>query len=96
MFQVLLGFVGFVLVANALVGERGLMESIKARRQSGELARSIAELKRENARFREEARRLRKDPRAIEQIARQELGFVSPGEWLFIVKDLPPPSQRAR
>ena len=96
MFQVLLGFLGFVLVANALIGERGLMESMKARRQSGELTRAIAELKRENARFREEARRLLKDPRAIGHIARQELGLVSPGELLFIVKDLPPPSQRAR
>ena len=96
MFQVLLGFVGFVIVANALVGERGLMESTKARRQSSELARSIVELKRESARLREEARRLRNDPRAIEQIARQELVLVSPGELLFIVKDLPPPSQQAR
>ena len=96
MFQMLLGFVGFVIVANALIGERGLMESTKARRQSSELARSIEELKRENARFRQEARRLRNDPLAIEQIARQELVLVSPGELLFIVKDLPPPSQRTR
>ena len=95
-FQALLGFLGFVLIANGLVGEKGLIESIKAHRQVRKLAGSIAELKRENARFREDAQRLRSDPRAIERVAREELGFISPGELLFIVKDLPPRPQRAR
>ena len=100
MFQALLVFVASVLVINALFGEKGLIESMKVRRQSRELASSIAQLKRENAAFRDEARRLRTDPRAIERLAREELGLISPGELLFIVtdevKDERRPSRRAR
>ena len=86
MFQALLVFVVSVLVINALFGEKGLIESMKVRRHYRELASSIAELKRENAAFQDEARRLRADPRAIERLAREELGLISPGELLFIVK----------
>ena len=100
MFQALLVFVASVLVINALFGEKGLIESMKVRRQYRELASAIAELKRENAAFRDEARRLRADPRAIEWLARKELGLISPGERLFIVKDEVKderrPSRRAR
>ena len=99
-FQALLVFVASVLVINALFGEKGLIESMKARRQYRELASAIAELKRENAAFRDQARRLRGDPRAIERVAREELGLISPGERLFIVtdevKDERRPSRRAR
>ena len=99
-FQALLVFVVSVLVITALFGEKGLIESMKVRRQYRELASAIAELKRENAAFRDEARRLRADPRAIERLAREELGLISPGELLFIVKDevkdQRQPSRRAR
>ena len=99
-FQALLVFVASVLVITALFGEKGLIESMKVRRQYRELASAIAELKRENAAFRDEARRLRADPRAIERLAREELGLISPGELLFIVKDevkdQRQPSRRAR
>ncbi len=99
-FQTLLVFVVSVLVINALFGEKGLIDGMKVRRQYRELASAIAELKRENAAFRDEARRLRADPRAIERLAREELGLISPGELLFIVKDEVKderrPSRRAR
>ena len=86
-FQMLLVFVTLVLVINALVGERGLMETLRARRQHQELVTGIERLRAENARLREEARRLRSDPSAIEALARQELGLIKPGEMLFIIKD---------
>ena len=85
--QMLLIFVTLVLVINALVGERGLMETLRARKQHQELVASIDRLKTENARLREEARRLRTDPGTIEALARQELGLIKPGEMLFIIKD---------
>jgi cell division protein FtsB len=85
--QMLLVFVTLVLVINALVGERGLMETLRARRQHQELVASIERLRIENARLREEARRLRTDPGTIEALARQELGLIKPGEMLFIIKD---------
>jgi cell division protein FtsB len=85
--QLALAFVTLVLVINALVGERGLMETLRARRQHQELVSSIDRLRAENARLREEARRLRSDPGTIEALARKELGLIKPGELLFIIKN---------
>jgi cell division protein FtsB len=86
--HLLLGFVALVLVIDALVGEKGLLESMRARRQYQQLARSLEDLRRENARLREEARRLNEDPAAIESIAREELGLMRSGEVVFILKDV--------
>jgi cell division protein FtsB len=88
--QMLLVFVTLVLVINALIGERGLTETLRARKQHRELVTAIERLRAENARLRDEARRLRSDPGTIEALARQELGLIKPGEMLFIVKDSRP------
>ena len=94
--HLLLIFVTCVLLADAVVGERGLLATVRARRQHQQLADSMDALKRDNARLREHARRLQEDPRAIEAIARQELGLIRPGEIIFIIKDIEPPSGRPR
>jgi cell division protein FtsB len=80
-----LTFVAAVLAVNATVGERGLMESFRARREGATLAASISALRIENARLREQVRRLREDPSAIEALARRELGLMRRGEILFVV-----------
>jgi len=95
-FQLLLVFVTLVLVLNALVGDRGLTETLRARRQHQDLMTSIERLRSENARLRDEARRLRSDPATIEALARQELGLIKPGEMLFIIKDSKPSSTAGR
>lgn len=82
-------FVVCVLLVDALVGDQGLVATMRARKQYDKLASDLARLRSENAALREEARRLREDPRAIEEIARRELGLMSPGETLFIIKDIP-------
>ena len=56
-------FVASVLVANALVGERGLVDSIAAGRRHAQLTREITGLRHENERLRHEAHRLRGRPR---------------------------------
>ena len=86
-FQLLLVFVTLVLIINALVGDRGLTETLRARRQHHDLVASIDRLKAENAQLRDDARRLRSDPATIEALARRELGLIRPGEVLFIIKD---------
>jgi len=86
----LLIFVTVVLVVDALVGEKGFMETMRARRQAHEQETHLARLRQENAQLREEARRLREDPKAIESVAREELGLIRPGELLFILKDSKP------
>jgi len=85
--QLLLVFVTLVLVIDGLVGEKGLLETVRARRHHRELTASIERLRAENAELREQARRLREDPSTIESLARKELGLIRPGELLFIVKD---------
>jgi cell division protein FtsB len=82
-------FVG-VIVLDALVGDRGLLATLRARREYHELAATIARERAENARLADQARRLRDDPRTIEEVARRELGLIKPGEKVFIVKDVGP------
>jgi|SRR5215203_5804607 len=94
--QMLLAFVTLVLIINALVGERGLVQTLRARRQHEELVGAIDRLRADNASLREEARRLRTDPAAIEALARQELGLIRPGEMLFIIKDTKPAQPATR
>lgn len=89
--QLLLIFVTLVLVIDALIGDKGLTESMNARRQYRELQASLDQIRRENASLREETRRLKEDPGAIESLARQELGLIKPGEIVFILKDLKDP-----
>ena len=86
----LLVFVTLVLVINALVGERGLMETLRARKQYRELVASIDRLRSENLLLRDDVRRLTSDPATIEALARQELGLIKPGEILFIIRDSKP------
>jgi cell division protein FtsB len=78
-----------VLVANALVGERGVVAILRASREHAELAARIERLRDENAALRETVRRLTEEPRIIEELARQELGLIRPVEKLFIIADVP-------
>ena len=89
----LLVFATAVLLVDALVGERGLVATTRARRQSDELAARVAQLREENARLSADAERLRSDPAAIESLARETLGLVRPGEVLVVVKDVKPPTK---
>lgn len=86
-----LGFVTLVLVVDALVGDRGLLDTIRARRQFSELSVALAQKRTENARLREDVRRLKEDPGAIEALAREQLGLIREGEVLFILRDAKSP-----
>jgi cell division protein FtsB len=77
-----------VLVVDALVGDKGLLETMRARRQFDSVATALAATRQENARLREQIRRLKEDPASVEAIAREELGLIRPGEMLFIVHDI--------
>jgi cell division protein FtsB len=89
----LLAAFAVVVVVDALVGERGLLAMLRARRQYDELVAGIQRQRALNERLREEARRLTDDPRTIEEIARRDLGLIRPGEHLFIIKDLASPGR---
>jgi len=87
------GFVTVVLVIDAIVGDKGLLSLLEARRGFQGVEHSLLRARRNNAQLRDQARRLREDPIAIEEFARRELGLIKPGEKLFIVKDAPPPKK---
>jgi cell division protein FtsB len=89
----LLIFATVVLLVDALIGEKGFVETMRARRQSGDVVASVERLREENASLRERARRLREDRTLIESVAREELGLIRPGEVLVILKDLKPASK---
>lgn len=93
--RVLLLFVAAVIVVDALVGDRGLLAMLRARKEYDQLAATISRERIENMRLREEARRLLDDPAAIEEVARRDLGLIRPGEKVFIVKDVGPASKTA-
>ena len=88
--QWLLLFVASVIVIDGLVGDRGLLAMLRARREYDTVAATVARQRAENLRLREEVRRLSEDPEAIEEIARRELGLIKRGEKLFIIKDIQP------
>lgn len=81
-------FAACVLLVNAVFGEKGLMDRLRARKSFDASTRDLAQLKRENAVLREEARRLRSDPATIESVARGDLGLIHPGEILVTIKDV--------
>jgi cell division protein FtsB len=81
---------GVTLVVESLFGTRGLSALLEARRQHAAVTSDLERRRAENARLRLDARRLRDDPTAIEEAARRDLGYIAPGEKVFIVKDVKP------
>lgn len=88
--QHVLVFVGCVVFVDALVGEKGLLETRRKQREYDQLQQEINQLHDENAQLGDEIDRLRTDPAAIEERARRDLDLVKPGEKLFIIKDIDP------
>ena len=80
--------VSSVLLLDALVGERGLADTFKARDASRRLSQRLTQLEAENAGLREQARRLAADPATIERAAREDLGLIKPGEILVVLRDV--------
>ncbi len=79
--------VAAVITIDALVGDKGLLQTFRAKREHARLVGAINGLRHDNAGLRDYARRLREDPATIEEVARRELGLVKPGEVLVIVRD---------
>lgn len=95
MVQYVILAVGCVLVIDALVGDKGVLQMVKKRQESRALERDLAGARSENARLREEMERLNSDPAAIEDLARRELGLIKPGEKLFLIREAGPADARA-
>ena len=79
-----------ILLVDALVGDKGLLALLQARREFAAVERALAQARDDNQALREAARRLREDPAAIEATARRDLGLIKPGEKMFIIRDVAP------
>ena len=79
-------FAACVLAVNALIGERGLSETLRAREDFNRTVVELSQLQYENAVLADTVRRLEHDAPTIEDVARAELGLVKPGEVLVVVK----------
>ena len=84
-------FLAVAVIVDAIVGDRGLLATLRARDQFEAANAALAQQRADNDKLREEVSRLTSDPAAIEELARDELGLMRPGEKLFIVKDLKQP-----
>lgn len=89
-----LGFATAVLLIDAFVGEKGLLEGVRARQSYEEAETALRQLRAHNADLREDVRRYDSDLKAIEALAREELNYVKPGEVLFILRDVQPAGAR--
>ena len=82
--------VSAAFMINALVGDNGLLATIKAGREYASLLRSVNLLRFENQDLVIKVDRLKHDPSAIEDEARKDLGLIRAGETLVIIKDAQP------
>ena len=84
------------IIALAILGFGGqsLGRLWNMKREVDGLEREIAALRAETDRVSASVTRLRSDPDSIEQIAREELGLIKPGE--RVLKLPPSPQQRGR
>jgi cell division protein FtsB len=79
--------ISFVLLVNALIGQNGYLDTLRARRESADLTEEIKRVNEETLRMRDDIQRLRTDPAALEEAARQQLRLSKPGETMIVIKD---------
>jgi len=69
-------------------GDMGVFKYLQMRDHTRQLEQELKDLERTNAELKTEIRRTQNDPARIEELARERLGYVRPGETVYqIVKD---------
>lgn len=78
------GVVGCVWLVVALFsGDMGLTRYLSMREQARSLEQELSALRRENVELQQDINRLQHDPTKIEQLAREQLGYVRKGETVY-------------
>ena len=75
--------VSLALVVAILFGSRGVLHLRALVGEETAIKQRIADLLEENQRLRTQVRQLRDDDRYLERLAREQLGFVHPGEVVY-------------
>jgi cell division protein FtsB len=82
------GVIAVTLGVAFFFGDMGVFKYLKMRDHARQLEQELKDLERTNAEFRTEIKRTQSDPARIEELARERLGYVRPGETVYqIVKD---------
>jgi cell division protein FtsB len=77
-------------VAAAVYGDHGLMHLLRMHREQRRLEQRIFALEQRNEQLHQRIQRLQADDHYIEQLARERLGLVKPGEIIYRVAPTPP------
>tara|TARA_B100001123_G_scaffold451235_1_gene628854 strand:+ start:3712 stop:4035 length:324 start_codon:yes stop_codon:yes gene_type:complete len=76
------------MIANAVIGERGLVALFKTSQEHSQLRQAIETLHDENRQLNEYVEALTAEPRLLENEARQELGMIKAGEQVFLIQTI--------
>jgi cell division protein FtsB len=88
-------FVALALFLDGMAGERGWFANRRDSQQLAQAESALAAKHQQNVELRDLARRLLdQDPATIEELARRELGYIRPGETVFILRDVPKPTRK--
>jgi cell division protein FtsB len=79
-FALVYGALVVVLLGASALDPEGLRRWLELEREVKRVEQENRDLERENARMRREVRALTGDPAALERAAREDLGYVRPGE----------------
>lgn len=83
------------LVLSLAFGDMGVGRYVRMAAQVERLEQDILRLKQTNAQLEGEIKRIQQDPLRVEELAREQLGFVKPGETVYqLIK--PDPSDATR
>lgn len=78
------GVIGFIWLVIALFyGEMGLSRYFAMRDYAKNLEQELSVLRNENVTLQQDILRLQRDPAKIEQLAREQLGYVRKGETVY-------------
>jgi cell division protein FtsB len=77
-----------------VIGENGISDLYRLKKQKENLSQKNDELKKENITYYREIERLKHDPRYVEDVARKELGVIGKDEVIIKVKPKPSDSNK--
>jgi len=82
------GLFAITLGGAFFFGDMGVFKYLRMRDHARQLEQELKDLERTNAELKTEIKRTQSDPARIEELARERLGYVRPGETVYqIVKE---------
>jgi len=82
------GLFAITLGGAFFFGDMGVFKYLRMRDHARQLEQELKDLERTNAEMKTEIKRTQSDPARIEELARERLGYVRPGETVYqIVKE---------